>query len=57
MIGAGALVPPGKRLETGYLYVGSPARPARPLKESELQFLEISKTGYVRLKNAYMQSQ
>lgn len=55
MIGAGTLVPPGKRLETGYLYVGSPARPARPLKEAELQFLEISKAGYVRLKNAYMQ--
>ncbi len=55
MIGAGALVPPGKHLESGYLYVGSPARPARPLKEAEFQFLELSKAGYVRLKNAYMQ--
>lgn len=56
MVGAGTLVPPGKNLESGYLYVGSPARPARPLREAELQFLEISKAGYVRLKNAYMQS-
>lgn len=53
MIGAGALVPPGKRLDAGHLYVGSPARPVRPLKESELAFLETSKSGYVRLKNAY----
>lgn len=53
MIGAGALVPPGKRLETGRLYVGSPARPARALKDEELAFLEKSKDGYVRLKDAY----
>jgi carbonic anhydrase/acetyltransferase-like protein (isoleucine patch superfamily) len=51
MIGAGALVPPGKRLESGYLYVGSPARQARPLKDAERAFFEVSKNGYVRLKN------
>lgn len=54
MLGAGALVPPGKRLESGYLYVGAPARQARELREPELEFLETSKNGYVRLKNAYM---
>lgn len=53
MVGAGALVPPGKRLESGFLYVGAPARQARPLTESEHAFLEISKSGYVRLKNRY----
>jgi carbonic anhydrase/acetyltransferase-like protein (isoleucine patch superfamily) len=53
MIGAGALVAPGKRLESGFLYVGSPARQARPLKESERAFFEISKNGYVRLKNLH----
>jgi len=53
MIGAGALVPPGKHLESGFLYVGSPATAVRPLKEAELQFLEYSKNGYVRLKNLY----
>src|SRR5690606_39964908 len=35
VIGAGTLVPPGKRLESGYLYLGSPCRQARPLKDSE----------------------
>ncbi|MFO1419260.1 MAG: gamma carbonic anhydrase family protein [Methylotetracoccus sp.] len=54
MVGAGALVPPGKRLEGGFLYVGSPARQARPLRPDELAFLEISASGYVRLKDAYL---
>jgi carbonic anhydrase/acetyltransferase-like protein (isoleucine patch superfamily) len=54
MVGAGALVPPGKHLESGYLYVGSPAKPSRLLKESELEFLEFSRDGYVRLKNQYL---
>lgn len=48
-IGAGALVPPFKTLESGYLYVGSPARRARPLKAQELEFLEYSAKHYVKL--------
>ena len=54
MLGAGSLVPPGKRLESGYLYVGSPAKQARPLKESEKEFLEYSAQHYVQLKNEYL---
>lgn len=54
IIGAGTLVPPGKRLERGFLYVGSPAKPVRALRDSELEFLEFSKEGYVRLKNQYL---
>jgi carbonic anhydrase/acetyltransferase-like protein (isoleucine patch superfamily) len=54
MLGAGALVPPGKRLESGYLYVGSPAKQIRPLKESEKQFLEYSAEHYISLKNSYI---
>ena len=54
MLGAGALVPPGKRLESGYLYVGSPARQARPLKDSEKEFLEYSAEHYVHLKNEHL---
>lgn len=51
MVGAGALVPPGKRLASGHLYVGSPARPSRPLRDDELAYLSYSAAGYVRLKN------
>jgi carbonic anhydrase/acetyltransferase-like protein (isoleucine patch superfamily) len=51
MIGAGTLVPPGKTLESGYLYVGSPAKMARPLKDHEKEFLRYSALHYIRLAN------
>jgi carbonic anhydrase/acetyltransferase-like protein (isoleucine patch superfamily) len=54
-IGAGSLVPPNKRLESGYLYVGSPVKQARPLKDSERAFLKVSADNYVRLKNEYLE--
>lgn len=54
MIGAGALVPPGKTLASGYLYVGSPAKPIRELTQDERQFLEYSSRHYVHLKNQYL---
>ena len=37
MIGAGTLVPPNKVLESGWLYVGSPAKKLRPLTEKEIR--------------------
>ncbi|WP_158965707.1 gamma carbonic anhydrase family protein [Paraglaciecola sp. L3A3] len=54
-IGGGSLVPPNKTLESGYLYVGNPARQVRPLKESELAFLKQSAINYVELKNDYLE--
>ncbi|WP_375751948.1 gamma carbonic anhydrase family protein [Vibrio sp. HN007] len=54
MIGAGSLVPPNKVLESGYLYVGSPVKQARPLKEQELAFLKKSANNYVETKNDYL---
>ncbi|AUX71347.1 gamma carbonic anhydrase family protein [Erwinia pyrifoliae] len=54
MIGAGSLVPPGKRLESGYLYLGSPARKVRPLTEAELSGLVYSANNYVRWKDDYL---
>ena len=54
IIGAGSLVPPGKRLESGYLYVGSPAKQARPLNDKEKAFLKESASNYVQLKNEYL---
>lgn len=53
MLGAGALVPPGKHLASGYLYIGTPARQARPLTEQERQFLRYSAEHYQRLKEAH----
>lgn len=55
-IGAGSLVPPNKILESGYLYVGSPVKQARPLTEGERAFLSKSAENYVHLKDAYLAS-
>ena len=54
ILGAGSLVPPGRELEGGYLWVGSPARRVRPLREQETAFLEYSARHYVELKNRHM---
>lgn len=56
MIGAGSLVPPGKVLESGYLYLGSPCRKARPITEAELGYLPYSAQHYVRLKDEYLRA-
>lgn len=48
-VGAGALVPPYKTLESGYLYVGSPAKKARALKAQEIEFLSYSAKHYAAL--------
>ncbi len=54
-IGAGSLVPPNKTFESGFLYVGNPAKKVRPLKESEIAFLKQSAINYIDLKNDYLQ--
>ncbi|MEC6816585.1 gamma carbonic anhydrase family protein [Photobacterium toruni] len=54
IIGAGSLVPPKKRLCSGFLYIGSPAKQIRPLTEQELISLTQSATNYVRLKDEYL---
>ncbi|MFL6547562.1 MAG: gamma carbonic anhydrase family protein [Povalibacter sp.] len=54
MIGAGSIVTPGKKLETRGLYVGSPARRVRDLKQSEIDFLTYSAAHYVKLKDEYL---
>ena len=53
MIGAGSLVPPNKRLESGYLYVGSPVKQVRKLTEKELAFLPYSAQNYVKVSGNY----
>ena len=53
-IGAGTLVPPNKRLESGYLYMGNPMKKARLLKDSESAFLKQSAINYVELKDEYL---
>ena len=53
IIGAGSLVSPGKILESGYLYVGTPARQVRKLTEDELAYLDLAAEYYVQLKTKH----
>ncbi|VFM96951.1 MAG: Carbonic anhydrase or acetyltransferase, isoleucine patch superfamily [Candidatus Kentron sp. G] len=56
MIGAGALVPPGKVLEGGYLWVGQPVKKVRELTEEERGRLEYLAGHYVKNKDRYLKN-
>lgn len=56
MIGAGSLIPPGKRLESGFLYFGTPVKQVRALTLEERAGLKQSAINYVNLKNNYLQT-
>lgn len=54
ILGANSLVPPGRELEGGFLWVGSPARKIRALTEEEISFFEYSASNYVKLKDRHL---
>ena len=54
LLGAGSLVSPGKRLESGFLYRGSPAQKVRALTDAEREMLLYSAQHYVRMKDRYL---
>ncbi len=54
IVGAGCLVPPGKTLKSGYVYVGNPCKQLRPITETERAFFTYSPANYVRLKDLYL---
>jgi carbonic anhydrase/acetyltransferase-like protein (isoleucine patch superfamily) len=54
VVAAGSLVPPGKKLAAGYLYMGSPVKQARELTTAEKQLLDYNVNCYVQLKNDFM---
>jgi carbonic anhydrase/acetyltransferase-like protein (isoleucine patch superfamily) len=49
LIGAGSLVPPGKRLESGWLYLGNPVKQVRQLTDEEMAYFKYSAEHYMRL--------
>ena len=53
IIGSGSLVPPGKTLESGFLYLGNPAVKKRPLSQSEIEYLAYVAKHYVLLQQHY----
>ena len=53
LLGAGSLVPEGKVLDSGYLYLGRPAKPVRLLTAEELAYFNYSARHYVKLAQSY----
>ncbi len=56
IIGAGSLVTPGKELEGGYLWLGSPARRVRALSDEEKESIRYSAQHYLLLKQRHLKS-
>jgi len=54
LLGAGSLVPEGKVLESGCLYLGSPARKIRALTAREIAHFMYSAKHYINLKDQYL---
>lgn len=57
IIAAGSVVTPRKTLESGYLWVGNPARKIRELTNKEKKYLSYSAEHYVRLKERTKKSE
>jgi carbonic anhydrase/acetyltransferase-like protein (isoleucine patch superfamily) len=53
-VGAGAVVPPGKTVGEGELWLGNPARCVRKLGDKEIEQLRYSAQHYMRLKDQYL---
>jgi carbonic anhydrase/acetyltransferase-like protein (isoleucine patch superfamily) len=56
IVGAGALVTEGRELESGFLWLGAPARRQRALTGEEIDVIDYSAKHYVRLKDRYKAS-
>ena len=56
IVAAGCLVPPGKRLESGFVYKGNPAQKVRPVTEKEKSFFSYGAGNYARLKDEYLEN-
>ncbi len=53
ILAAGSLVPPGKTLESGFMYMGSPAKAARKLSQEEIKSIRKYSQNYVKYSRAY----
>ncbi len=53
LLGAGSLVPEGKTLQSGFLYLGRPAKQLRALTPEELAYFDYSAQHYIALAHSY----
>ncbi len=54
LLGAGSLVTEGQELQSGYLWLGRPARRTRALTEEERGWFDYIAKHYAKLKNDYL---
>ncbi|MCZ8344244.1 MAG: gamma carbonic anhydrase family protein [Leptospira sp.] len=52
-VGAGSLVPPGKKIPPGVLIMGSPAKIIRDITDKEREIITRTATNYVKYKENY----
>lgn len=53
IVAAGSLVPPGRELESGCLYMGTPVKKVRNLTEEEIRSIRQNAANYVTYQRAY----
>jgi gamma-carbonic anhydrase len=53
VLAAGSLVPPGKKLESGYMYMGVPVKQVRKLTDEEIFSIRENAENYVKYQRAY----
>lgn len=53
IVAAASLVPPGKTLESGYLYMGSPVKQVRKLTDDELASIKKYSGNYIKYQRTY----
>ena len=53
MLAAGAMLTPGKRIKSGELWAGSPAKYWRPLTQEEIDFIPVSADNYAKHVDEY----
>ncbi|HHO70153.1 MAG TPA: gamma carbonic anhydrase family protein, partial [Halothiobacillus sp.] len=56
IVGAGSVVSPGKVLESGYLWLGVPARKIRPITDRERAYFDYSARFYRELAQRHRRS-
>jgi carbonic anhydrase/acetyltransferase-like protein (isoleucine patch superfamily) len=55
IVAAGSLIPPGKHLESGYMYMGTPVKKVRNLTEQEHASIAKHADNYVTYARTYLQ--
>lgn len=54
VIAAGSLIPPGKKIQSGSMVMGSPGKISRSLSDEDIEWIRTNADHYVEYKNIYL---